>query len=263
MSLASNDFDNFEEIILNTPFQELSQQELSDLGLEGITAEEFEQVRQTWNAIKELEPEVEIPSVSIKDKLLDAFDQGPSKEAKIIPWPFWLSIGLSSAALVVLAFFLYNPKNEVQNSLEVAQQLKPVESSSSKEKPLNLTSPNEIESVKEQDKHIQVPVPDLMEMEVTETEKNEIVEDMPAAKEVISIEENQLSSDAVVMPLNSMKESEIVPASTYTTTTFAQSESVKFVTGVNSTSIVQNIQTTGATSLAMLPDWESITVTVY
>jgi hypothetical protein len=41
MSLASNDFDNFEEIILNTPFQKLSQQELSDLGLEGITAEEF------------------------------------------------------------------------------------------------------------------------------------------------------------------------------------------------------------------------------
>lgn len=137
--------DDFEKLILSKEFNDLSNLELKSLEAEGITEEEFNKIKNTLASLESLEEDSIEPSKDIKAQLMAAFDEPTKKEPRIINWPFWISSGLSIAALFAIAFFVIKPSFFNSDSQQpVAQKIElesKVEDTSSEE----MVQPNLIE----------------------------------------------------------------------------------------------------------------------
>ncbi len=116
--------EDFEKLLLKSDFGDLSKEELALLEAEGITEEEFHSIKKTLEALESIQEEPIAPSSNIKSKLMDAFDEKPKRKGLIISFPFWITSGISIAALLAIAFFLLKPGADYnQNSTPVAQQI--------------------------------------------------------------------------------------------------------------------------------------------
>jgi cytoskeletal protein RodZ len=62
-----------------------------------------------------MDSEVEFPSENIKNKLLDIFEEGDQKQARIIVFPMWAKLTLLAAACIALGIFLFNPNSTIYN----------------------------------------------------------------------------------------------------------------------------------------------------
>jgi hypothetical protein len=109
MSSFKNFSDDFETRIISGKLDELSKEELQQLEAEGISHKELQDIKATLIALEELDSEEEIPSVTIKERLLAAFDEEPKKRGRIISMPFWIAAGISIAAVLVIALMLIDP----------------------------------------------------------------------------------------------------------------------------------------------------------
>lgn len=109
MKMFNQFSDDFEKIILNKSFGELSSDELKALEAEGISESEFEGVRNMLKAMAELEEDKIQPSPELRSKLLSAFNEPEKKKGRIIPFQTWILTGLSAAALIALGFFIFKP----------------------------------------------------------------------------------------------------------------------------------------------------------
>ncbi|MEZ5173053.1 MAG: hypothetical protein R2850_06020 [Bacteroidia bacterium] len=109
MKMSNQFSDDFEKIILNKSFGELSADELKALEAEGISESEFEAVRNMLKAMAEIEEEQILPAPELKNKLLSAFNEPVKNKGRIIPIQTWIITGLSAAALIALAFFIFKP----------------------------------------------------------------------------------------------------------------------------------------------------------
>jgi hypothetical protein len=105
----------FEQLILNKEYSLLNKSELQQLDAEGLSEEEYYQIRETLLAIKEMDSEMEFPSENVKNKLLDVFDEGPQKQTRIIVFPMWAKLSLLAAACIALGLFLFNPNSTIYN----------------------------------------------------------------------------------------------------------------------------------------------------
>jgi hypothetical protein len=103
----------FEQLILNKEYSLLNKSELQQLDAEGLSEEEYYQIRETLLAIKEMDSEMEFPSENVKNKLLDIFDEGAQKQARIIVFPMWAKLSLLAAACIALGLFLFNPNSTI------------------------------------------------------------------------------------------------------------------------------------------------------
>ena len=106
----------FEQLILNKEYSLLNKSELQQLDAEGLSEEEYYQIRETLLAIKEMDSEMEFPSDNVKNKLLDVFDEGAQKQARIIVFPMWAKLSLLAAACIALGLFLFNPNSTIYNT---------------------------------------------------------------------------------------------------------------------------------------------------
>ena len=106
----------FEQLILNKEYSLLNKSELQQLDAEGLSEEEYYQIRETLLAIKEMDSELEFPSENVKNKLLDVFDEGAQKQARIIVFPMWAKLSLLAAACIALGLFLFNPNSTIYNT---------------------------------------------------------------------------------------------------------------------------------------------------
>ena len=106
----------FEQLILNKEYSLLNKSELQQLDAEGLSEEEYYQIRETLLAIKEMDSEMEFPSENVKNKLLDVFDEGAKKQARIIVFPMWAKLSLLAAACIALGLFLFNPNSTIYNT---------------------------------------------------------------------------------------------------------------------------------------------------
>ena len=98
--------DGFESWVRSKRYDQLNQDELDVLRKEGIEEAAYSEIRAMLLALDSMEEEpVEKASDAIKDKLLEAFDQGLQKQNRR-GMIFWIGgIGLAAAAAVLL--FLY------------------------------------------------------------------------------------------------------------------------------------------------------------
>jgi hypothetical protein len=116
--------DDFEKLILSREFKELSEEELRNLKAEGITEDEFNKIKGTLASLQSLEEDKIAPSSTIKSELMAAFDEPQKEEGRIIRWPFWITTGLSVAALLVLGLFVIKPNfMNVDSNTPVAQRV--------------------------------------------------------------------------------------------------------------------------------------------
>jgi cytoskeletal protein RodZ len=106
----------FEQLILNKEYSLLNKNELQQLDAEGLSEEEYYQIRETLLAIKEMDSEMEFPSEHVKNKLLDVFDEGAQKQVRIIVFPMWAKLTLLAAACIALGLFLFNPNSTIYNT---------------------------------------------------------------------------------------------------------------------------------------------------
>jgi len=128
----------FEQLILNKEYSLLNKSELQQLDAEGLSEEEYYQIRETLLAIKEMDSEMEFPSEHVKNKLLDVFDEGAQKQARIIVFPMWAKLTLLAAACIALGLFLFNPNSTIYNTTnEVASNS---QSSANEDQVINNTS---------------------------------------------------------------------------------------------------------------------------
>lgn len=103
----------FEQFILNKEYSLLNKSELQQFDAEGLSEEEYYQIRETLLAIKEMDAEMEFPSENVKNKLLDVFDEGSLKQARMIIIPMWAKLSLLAAACIALGLFLFNPNSTI------------------------------------------------------------------------------------------------------------------------------------------------------
>jgi hypothetical protein len=116
----------------------LNKNELQQLDAEGLSEEEYYQIRETLLAIKEMDSELEFQSEHVKNKLLDVFDEGAQKQARIIVFPMWAKLTLLAAACIALGLFLFNPNSTIYNTTnEVASNS---QSSANEDQLINNTS---------------------------------------------------------------------------------------------------------------------------
>jgi hypothetical protein len=123
--------EDFENKILEGEFDKLSAEELKQLEAEGITKDELSEIKAVLLALNEIENEEIKPSNSLRDELLNAFEEDKSKRGIIISWPFLLSTVASIAALLIFVFYLYNPfdrnmemKPVVVQQMEIKTEIK-------------------------------------------------------------------------------------------------------------------------------------------
>jgi hypothetical protein len=125
---AFNHFqEDFEQMILQKEFHQLSASELKILDAEGLGEEEYNQIRTMLISLNDLDEETDQPSAALKQKLLDVFDEGEEKKGIIIRWPIIVGISLAAAAMIALGIFLFNPDaNHFEVKNEVSQELKSI-----------------------------------------------------------------------------------------------------------------------------------------
>lgn len=157
---AFNHFqEDFEQIILQKEFHQLSASELKILDAEGMGEEEYNQIRTMLLSLNDLEEEIEEPSAALKQKLLDVFDEGKEKKGIIIRWPIIVGISLAAAAMIALGIFLFNPDaNHFEVKNEVSQELKSIKKQDSEPLLITDTQKSELSIVEVEKPNAEVSV---------------------------------------------------------------------------------------------------------
>jgi hypothetical protein len=147
MKMSNNFSEDFEKLILNKSFSELSPEELNSLETNGISEEEYKNVQQMLKAMSELEEEEIQPSSALRDKLMDSFNHPSKQSGKIISLQTWIISGLSAAALITLVFFLFKPEfSPRSNTTKLSDQVINSDKQLEKETPFSQLSDEQIES---------------------------------------------------------------------------------------------------------------------
>jgi hypothetical protein len=261
MSLFKNFSEDFENRILSSKLDELSKEDLQQLEAEGISQKELQDIKATLIALEGLESEEEIPSGSIRESLLAAFDEEPEKRGGIISMPIWITVGISIAALFVIAFMLYGPnqdnvftKNPVAEKMEVATPESTVIFEQNKsilpeESQGNSAISETKESLKEEESSV-------MEMDMSSESIKEVpASDMPQAT-VVQVDSkyahSTIESEKVTTTLNSVSKS------------VAQSERNETVSGAPSKKEMPvGTQNHNSLALSQMPNVFDKLITVY
>jgi len=159
---AFNHFqEDFEQMILQKEFHQLSASELKILDAEGMGEEEYNQIRTMLLSLNDLEEETEEPSAALKQKLLDVFDEGKEKKGIIIRWPIIVGISLAAAAMIALGIFLFNPDaNHFEVKNEVSQELKSIKKDDSEIPLVTDTQHSELNTVEVESPSVEVSASD-------------------------------------------------------------------------------------------------------
>ena len=250
----------FEQLILNKEYSLLNKNELQQLDAEGLSEEEYYQIRETLLAIKEMDSELEFPSEHVKNKLLDVFDEGAQKQARIIVFPMWAKLTLLAAACIALGLFLFNPNSTIYNTTnEVASNS---QSSANEDQVINNTSSesntvstdqtpiidntsketNQVDEIQTSDESISTITNSDNQMGVSEIP----MEDAPTA--IANSNTSVSNSQTATLTTGS------IPTSAYKWTNSLESEKSE---DVESNVVVQSV------SLADFPNVISQTVTIY
>ena len=250
----------FEQLILNKEYSLLNKNELQQLDAEGLSEEEYYQIRETLLAIKEMDSEVEFPSEHVKNKLLDVFDEGAQKQARIIVFPMWAKLTLLAAACIALGLFLFNPNSTIYNTTnEVASNS---QSSANEDQVINNTSSesntvstdqthiidntskgtNQVDEIQSSDESISTNTNNDNQVGVSEI----LMEEAPTA--IVTSNTSVSNSQPATLTTSS------IPTSAYKWTNSLESEKSE---DVESNAVVQSV------SLADFPNVISQTVTIY
>ena len=250
----------FEQLILNKEYSLLNKNELQQLDAEGLSEEEYYQIRETLLAIKEMDSELEFPSEHVKNKLLDVFDEGAQKQARIIVFPMWAKLTLLAAACIALGLFLFNPNSTIYNTTnEVASNS---QSSANEDQVINNTS-SESNTVSTD----QTPIIDNTSKETNQVDE---IQSSDESISTITSSDNQVGGSEILMEdaptaiansNTSVSNSQpatlttsSIPTSAYKWTNSLESEKSE---DVESNVVVQSV------SLADFPNVISQTVTIY
>jgi hypothetical protein len=170
---AFNHFqEDFEQMILQKEFHQLSASELKILDAEGMGEEEYNQIRTMLLSLNDLEEETEEPSAALKQKLLDVFDEGKEKKGIIIRWPIIVGISLAAAAMIALGIFLFNPDaNHFEVKNEVSQELKSIRKEDSELPLVTDTQQSELSIVEAEKPNVDVSVSE--EISVPDNQDNQ------------------------------------------------------------------------------------------
>ena len=121
--------DGFEQWMLEKTWEQLNSEERRLLEDEGIDAIEYASIRSMLMELQQLESEpIAPPSDTLREKLLEAFDQGPQRERKIIPIGVWIG-ALATAAAALFALFFWVLPGAEKGAPEVAIRQKSPEPS--------------------------------------------------------------------------------------------------------------------------------------
>jgi hypothetical protein len=250
----------FEQLILNKEYSLLNKSELQQLDAEGLSEEEYYQIRETLLAIKEMDSEVEFPSENVKNKLLDVFDEGAQKQARIIVFPMWAKLSLFAAACIALGLFLFNPNSTIYNTTnDVASNS---QSSVNEDQVINNSSSES--TVVSTD---QTPIIDNTSKETNQLDEiqssDESISTNANSDNQVGVSEIPMEDAPTVIAINNTSVSNSqpatltsasIPTSTYKWTNSLESEK---------TENVDNNVTASSVSLADFPNLINQTVTIY
>ena len=248
----------FEQLILNKEYSLLNKSELQQLDAEGLSEEEYYQIRETLLAIKEMDSEMEFPSENVKNKLLDVFDEGAQKQARIIVFPMWAKLSLLAAACIALGLFLLNPNSTIYKTTnDVASNDRTSENqvihktssersvvSKDQKSIINNTSEenNQVEEIQPSDESIPTSTNSDNQMGVSEIPMEEYPQEIA------------ISNTSVAQSQPATLTSTSIPTSTYKWTNSLESEKSE---------TVENNVTVQSVSLADFPNVIHQTVTIY
>ena len=250
----------FEQLILNKEYSMLNKSELQQLDAEGLSEEEYYQIRETLLAIKEMDSEIEFPSDNVKNKLLDVFDEGAKKQTRIIVFPMWAKLSLLAAACIALGLFLFNPNSTIYNTTnDVASNS---QSNANEDQVIN-NSLSESTIVSKD----QTPIIDNTSKETTQVDEiqssDESISTITNSDNQVGVSEIPMEDTptAIVTSNTSVSNSQpatlttsSIPTSTYKWTNSLESEK---------TENVDNNVTASSVSLADFPNLINQTVTIY
>lgn len=114
--------DGFESWISNKSWKELNTEELKQLQEEGISEDEFFQLKQMLIQLEKIEEEPLKPRDELKNSLMEAFDKGPGKPGKVIAMPVWIAT-FAVAAAVLVFFVWFMPKEASKNTVADIPQI--------------------------------------------------------------------------------------------------------------------------------------------
>ena len=250
----------FEQLILNKEYSLLNKSELQQLDAEGLSEEEYYQIRETLLAIKEMDSEMEFPSENVKNKLLDVFDEGAKKQARIIVFPMWAKLSLLAAACIALGLFLFNPNSTIynttndvaSNSQSSTKEHQVINNTSSENSAVSKDQTPNIDNISEENNQVEeIQSSDESISTITNSDNQVGVSEIPMedAPTVIAINNTSVSNS---QPATLTSAS--IPISTYKWTNSLESEK---------TENVDNNVTASSVSLADFPNVISQTVTIY
>ena len=250
----------FEQLILNKEYSLLNKSELQQLDAEGLSEEEYYQIRETLLAIKEMDSEMEFPSENVKNKLLDVFDEGAQKQTRIIVFPMWAKLSLLAAACIALGLFLFNPNSTIYNTTnDVASNS---QSRSNEDQVINNTSSDN--SIVSKD---QTPIIDNTSKETTQVDEiqssDESISTITNSDNQVGVSEITMEDAPTVIAINNTSVSNSQPATL--TTSSIPSTTYKWSNSLESekTENVDNNVTASSVSLADFPNVINQTVTIY
>jgi hypothetical protein len=238
--------EDFEKLLLKSDFGDLSKEELALLEAEGITEEEFHSIKKTLEALESIQEEPIAPSSNIKSKLMDAFDEKPKRKGLIISFPFWITSGISIAALLAIAFFLLKPGADYNpTSTPVAQKIP-----EKQQKEIGQTEES-FENAFDNASKEEISLPDAQE--------NNVLHDIPApaAEEILEKADLVVAAEDVPEKALQIREevdfeiSEPIAAKEISNSRMAQAEDVSAIR-IDSHSI--NAITTSANSISFSPN---------
>jgi cytoskeletal protein RodZ len=207
-----------------------------------------------------MDSEMEFPSEHVKNKLLDVFDEGAQKQARIIVFPMWAKLTLLAAACIALGLFLFNPNSTIYNTTnEVASNS---QSSANENQVINNTSSES--TIVSTD---QTPIIDNTSKETTQVDEiqssDESISTITNSDNQVGVSEIPMEDapTAIAITNTSVAQSQpatltsaSIPTSTYKWTNSLESEK---------TENVDNNVTASSVSLADFPNLINQTVTIY
>lgn len=254
--------DGFEQWMLEKSWEQLSAEERRVIEAEGIQEAEYAAIRGMLIEMQQIGPEEPVPvSEGLRDKLLEAFDEGPQRKGRIVPMAVWISALTAAAALIVMFIWIL-PSNRTGTPDVAIKQEAAKPSTEQLRAPIN----NADDLIVTESAAKEALIADqVIPAEPTSSEtKSEGAQPTPiAAKEVdIAVAEDVAEMSAT----STMVEQESITRTNFSSTTFSATAPVSLNTTkaedfVNAK--VANNKATINTSLAANPDLLKALVTIY
>lgn len=254
--------DGFEQWILEKSWEQLSADERRVVEAEGIQEAEYAAIRGMLTELQQIGPEEPVSvSEGLRNKLLEAFDEGPQRKGRVVPIGVWISALTAAAALIVMFIWILpsNPTGAPDVAIKQEAAKPSVEQLRAPTNNTNISGNPEstVDEALPTDVDIKAEPPSL------ET-KNEGIQPAPiTAKEVnIAVAEDVAEYSAT----SSMMEQESITRSNFSSTALSATAPVSLNTTkaedfVNAK--VANNKATINTSLAANPDLLKALVTIY